>query len=601
MAKTTDSQREKIGMEKTTWNMFLNIWQHIGQRRRKKIYLLISLTIMSSCSEMLSIGAIFPFIGVITEPDKVLALPILSDMVQWLEITSSLDLIFLLSISFAILVVFAGVLRLLLMWASIRLGNAMGTDLGIDIYRKTLYQPYRVHVARGSNEIISSITQKVSAATAVIVSVVTFITSSSLFLAILMSLLLIDPIISLVAATSFSLAYFIIASNTRRRLVQNSRVIAEQQTNVMKSLQEGLGAIRDVLLDGAQEVYSNIYNRAAVELQHANSENSFISQFPRYMIETLAMLLFAFFVLIMSRRPHGLTDVLPVLGVLALGAQRLLPLMQMIYGNWSVIAGSRAALLDVIELLNQKLPETADQPEPLPLIFNHEIKFHQVSFRYEDSTPWVLDKINLVIPKRARIGIIGSTGGGKSTTLDLLMGLLEPTLGQLQVDGQAIDMSNRRAWQCTIAHVPQSIFLSDSTIAENIAFGVMPEKIDRQRVREAAKQAKAHQFIESSLHGYDTFVGERGVRLSGGQRQRIGIARALYKRASILCFDEATSALDNNTEHEVMEAVDGLDANLTLIIIAHRLTTLKNCTHIVQLEGGKIKHIGAYSNILELA
>ena len=581
--------------------MFLNLWKHIRERRRRQFYLLLILTIMSSFSEMLSLGAIFPFISIIMEPNKVLTSPILAKIFHWLEIASSLELIMLLSILFAILVVFSGTLRLLLMWVNIRLGNAIGTDLGIDIYRKTLYQPYCVHVARGSNEIISSITQKVNAATTVIVAVVTFITNVSLFIAIWITLLVIDPIISMVATAGFGMAYLIIASNTRRRLVQNSRVIAQQQTNVLKSLQEGLGAIRDVLLDGVQEVYSNIYNRAAVELQRANSENSFISQFPRYFIESLAMVLFAFLVLMMSRRPHGLIHVLPILGVLALGAQRLLPLMQMIYGNWSVIAGSRAALLDVIELLNQKLPETADQPEPLPLIFNHEIKFHQVSFRYEDSTPWVLDKINLVIPKRARIGIIGSTGGGKSTTLDLLMGLLEPTLGQLQVDGQAIDMSNRRAWQCTIAHVPQSIFLSDSTIAENIAFGVMPEKIDRQRVREAAKQAKAHQFIESSLHGYDTFVGERGVRLSGGQRQRIGIARALYKRASILCFDEATSALDNNTEHEVMEAVDGLDANLTLIIIAHRLTTLKNCTHIVQLEGGKIKHIGAYSNILELA
>ena len=218
----------------------------------------------------------------------------------------------------------------------------------------------------------------------------------------------------------------------------------------------------------------------------------------------------------------------------------------------------------------------------------NSINFNNVRFRYSKDSPWVLDGVNLTIPAGARFGFIGSTGSGKSTLLDLLMGLLKPTEGELLVDGQLINGRTLRAWQQTIAHVPQSIYLTDTTLAENIAFGVLPEDIDLKRVYEAAKQAQIAAYIESQSMGYNTLVGERGVRLSGGQRQRIGIARALYKQANILVFDEATSALDNATERSVMNAIEGLDHNLTILIIAHRLTTIKNCDTIVELENGRV-------------
>lgn len=577
------------------------LWSYISPRRRRQFFLLLGLTVLSSFAEVISLSAVLPFIGILTQPEKVFDSPSMAGIVKVLGITSGAELVLPLSIAFAVAALFAGALRLLLLWVSIRLGNATGADLSIDVYRRTLYQAYSVHVARSSSEIISGITQKVATATSVLISVVAVITSTALFIAIMVTLLAIDPMVAIIAAVSFGSAYGIIAWLTRRRLVHNSQCIAQQQTQVVKALQEGLGAIRDVLLDGSQAVYCDIYRKAVIQLQRAGGENNFISQAPRYAMEALGMALIGAFVLALSYRTGGVAAALPILAMLALGAQRLLPLMQQLYGNWSVVAGSGAALADVLALLDQPLPAQANQPAPEPLALRNAIRFDNVSFRYSSHAPWVLDGIDLTIPKGARVGIIGSTGSGKSTALDLLMGLLEPTQGAILVDGQPISHLTKCAWQRSIAHVPQNIFLADSTIAENIAFGIPLDQIDFVRVRKAAEHARLSEFIESRPDGYNAIVGERGVRLSGGQRQRIGIARALYKQASVLIFDEATSALDSGTELEVMSAIEGLSEHLTIFIIAHRLTTLRSCNVIVKLDCGRISAQYTYEQLINTA
>lgn len=576
----------------------LRLWKHVSPRRRGQFTLLLVLTVLSSFAEVVSLGAILPFIGILTQPEKVISSPWGIRLAQALGIESGAELVLPLTIGFAVAALIAGGLRLLLLWVSIRLGNATGVDLSIEVYRRTLYQAYSVHIARSSSEIISGITQKVGTATSVLISVVAFVTSTSLFVAIMGTLLVIDPIVAIFAAMGFGSAYGLIAWLTRRRLVNNSQCIAREQSQVVKALQEGLGAIRDVLLDGTQKVYGNVYRQAILRLQRAGGENTFINQAPRYAMEALGMVLIAAFVLALSHRPGGVSAALPILGMIALGAQRLLPLLQQLYGNWSVVAGSKAALADVLALLEQPLPAQASEPEPEPHALTQAIRFDRVSFQYNSTSPWVLKDVNLIIPKGARVGIIGSTGCGKSTLLDLLMGLLEPTRGQILVDGQPISIHQQRAWQRTVAHVPQSIFLADATIAANIAFGIPPELIDIERVRRAAQQARIAEFIESRPQAYSAMVGERGVRLSGGQRQRIGIARALYKQASVLIFDEATSALDNETEQSVMQAIEGLSADITLLIVAHRRTTLINCTQIVELVNGSVNRTGSYQYIV---
>jgi ATP-binding cassette subfamily B protein len=417
-------------------------------------------------------------------------------------------------------------------------------------------------------------------------------------IAILIAILFVDATIALAAFGGFGLIYALIVKLTHTRLSINGQIVAQESTNVIKSLQEGLGGIRDVLIDGRQDAYCQIYRNADQPLRRAQGGNSFISSSPRFVTEALGMLLIASLAYTLTQEPDGVSRVIPVLGALALGAQRLLPVLQQAYSSWSVILGGQASLQDTLELLDQSLPDYADQPPKKSLPFKQCICLNQLWFRYNHQAPWVLKDLNLTIAKGSRVGFIGDTGSGKSTLLDIVMGLLQPTNGAVEVDGELITAANHRDWQTHIAHVPQAIFLADSTIEENIAFGVPIAEISHARVKQAAQQAQISDVIETWPKQYQTFVGERGIRLSGGQRQRIGIARALYKQADVIVFDEATSALDSETEYSVMQATEGLGEHLTLLIIAHRLTTLKNCTQVVELDGGVIRRIGTYKEIV---
>jgi ABC-type multidrug transport system fused ATPase/permease subunit len=431
----------------------------------------------------------------------------------------------------------------------------------------------------------------------VIQSLLTLVSAMALLVALMTALLAIDPVTVSIATLVFGISYALITWATRRQVRINSQRIARESTQVLKALQEGLGGIRDVLLSGTQPIYWEIYRNADLPYRRAYASNTFIALSPRFAMEAIGMVLIAGLAYGLSRQAGGVATALPVLGALALGAQRLLPALQQIYVGWVAIAGSQNSLADAIELLDQPLPAEATTPEPEPLEFKDSISFNSVRFRYSDDGPWFC--LDLTIAKGARVGFVGRTGSGKTTTLDLLMGLLEPAKGQILVDGQSILGERRRSWQRAIAHVPQSIFLADITIAENIAFGVPRDEIDMNLVRKAARQAQIDKFIESSRKAYNELVGERGIRLSGGQRQRIGIARALYKQASVLIFDEATSSLDNATEQAVMESIESLNRDLTILIIAHRLTTVKRCDQIIELAHGKVVAQGSYEQLLE--
>lgn len=582
------------------WGLLTRLWHCLSLRRRHQFSLLMGLMLISAFAEVVSLGAVLPFLGILTAPDKVFNYPIVASIAREWGVTSSAQLVLPFTVAFAMAAMAAGFFRLLLLWAGTRLSFASGADLSIEVYRRTLYQPYRVHLARNSSEVISGITNKVDGVTfGILLSMLTLVTSIILLVAIMLALVAINPMAALASAGGFGVSYGLVAWMSRLRLRSNSQRITREQTQVVKALQEGLGGIRDVLLDGTQSVYCEIYNNSNRRLRQAQGSNVFISGSPRFVMEALGMILIAALAYILSLQVGGVAAALPVLGALALGAQRLLPALQNIYSAWATIAASHSALVDVVELLDQPLSAEQRLPNPEPLVFRESIDFDAVRFRYADDAPWVLDGLNLTISKGARVGFVGSTGSGKSTTLDLLMGLIAPTEGGLLVDGLPITGGRLRAWQRTIAHVPQSIYLADGTLAENIAFGVPAKLIDLKRVQQAARQAQIADFIESRPEGYDAFVGERGIRLSGGQRQRIGIARALYKQATVLVFDEATSALDNATEQSVIDAIEGLDRDLTVLLIAHRLTTVRRCDTIVELEQGRVVAQGAYAHLLE--
>lgn len=579
--------------------LFRRLWCHISSRRKTQFGLLLVLMVGASFAEILSIGAVLPFLAVLTAPKHVFEHPAAQYFIQTFGINSEDQLLLPLTIVFGVAALIAGGMRLLLLWLSTRLSFATGADLSINMYRRTLYQPYAVHVARNSSEVINGISGKADGVIhAIIMPTLTLLSSSAILIAILVALVSIDPIIAMVALGGFGVLYASIIWLTRKRLLMNSQLIAVKSANVIKSLQEGLGGIRDVLIDGSQATYCQIYRNADHPLRLAQGNNLFIGQSPRFGMEALAMLLIAMLAYVLAKQTDGIAQAIPMLGALALGAQRLLPVLQQAYVAWSSIKGGQASLQAALDLLDQPLPESADQPTAEPLPFKQQISLVQLSFRYKSQTPLVLNNINLNIAKGSRVGFIGTTGSGKSTLIDIVMGLLQPTEGVLEVDGQPITMLNQRNWQAHIAHVPQSIFLTDSTIEENIAFGIPQDQIDHDRVMRAAQQAQLADIIEKWPEQFQTFVGERGIRLSGGQRQRIGIARALYKQADVIIFDEATSALDNETEAAVMQAIAGLSKNLTILIIAHRLTTLKNCTEIVELGNCGIIRKGTYEEIV---
>lgn len=575
------------------------LWRHISARRRRQLGLLLILTVLASFAEVLSIGAVLPFLGALTAPERVYDHPAAQPFIRALDLSSPSQLVLPLAISFGVAAIVAGAMRLSLLWVSTRLTFATGADLSISIYRRTLYQPYAVHVARNSSEVINGISVKTTSVIyGVIVPILTLISASIMLMAILVALLSVDPIVAISAFVGFGVIYAMIIRQTRQKLMKSGQSIARESTQVVRAMQEGLGGIRDILIDGSQATYSEIYRQADLALRRAQDSSQFISQSPRYAMEALGMLLIAVLAYALNQQAGGSMRAIPVLGALALGAQRLLPVLQQAYASWSSIQSSHASLQDALDLLDQPLPEHVDLPQAQPMDYLHQISLNNLSFCYGPQAPWVLRQVSLDIVKGSRVGFVGTTGSGKSTLLDIIMGLLQPTEGHLAIDGVPVTVQNLRAWQAHIAHVPQSIFLADATVAENIAFGVPFELIDLERVRQAASKAQIATTIESWDEQYQTRVGERGVRLSGGQRQRIGIARALYKQADIIVFDEATSALDNDTERAVMHAIEGLGNELTIFMVAHRLTTLSNCTRVIELSDGRIQRIGTYAEIV---
>lgn len=557
--------------------------------------------LVSAFFEVLSLASVLPFLGILTTPQRVMTYPGVAGLMHALGIHTAQGLVLPFAAAFAVAAVFAGGFRMLVLWITTRIAYAAGSDFSIDVYRKTLYQPYWVHVASNSSDVISGITGKIGDTVNVLNNILTLSSTVVLLLFIAGALFAIDPTVAAIAIAGFGSCYGLITILTRRRLRRDSQRMAREHRQVVKALQEGLGGIRDALLDGTQPVYCEIYGKADRSLRLAQGDIAFVGGCPRFVMEAMGMVLITALAYGISRQSGGVASALPILGALAVGAQRLLPVLQQGYSAWANIVGSQASLIKVLELLDQPVSPDLLQGVRRRLTFNEELRFSNVRFRYRHDAPWVLYDYNLTIRKGSRVGFVGSTGSGKSTMLDLLMGLLIPTEGEVLVDGQPMVGERVRAWQNTIAHVPQSIFLADASLAENIAFGVPRDAIDLEAVRQAARLAQIAEFIEGGPEGYDASVGERGIRLSGGQRQRIGIARALYKQANVLVFDEATSALDNATEQSLMDAIEGLDRTVTILLIAHRLSSVRRCDLIVEMGEGRVLAQGTYEELFELS
>ena len=565
-----------------------SLWLHTSKRRHVQFFLILILMVTSSIAEVVSIGAVVPFLAILTSPEQVFQHQYMQFIIDFFQFKDPDELILPVTIAFISAAILSGFMRLLLLYATTRFPYATGADISVEAYRRTLFQDYLAHTAFNTSELINGITIKTGAVTSGILNpALIFISSVVVIIFVVAALFVVDAVVTVSALLVFGLLYGLVIVYTRSKLEENSRKIAKESTQVIKSIQEGIGGIREVLIEQNQDFYCRLYRQSDMPMRRALGNNQFIHGSPRYVIESIGIVLIAGLAYAIHLRDGGVESAIPVLGALALGAQRILPALQQLYGSYASIRSSYASFNDVLHLLSQPLPEYFCGSGSIP--FSKGIYLKNVSLYYGRAKRPILNNINMSIPKGSIVGLIGSTGGGKSTLFDIIMGLIIPSSGDIFIDDKLVDSKNRCLWQKRISHVSQNTYLSDASIEENIAFGVPADQIDYEKVRESAKLAQLSEIVESWPEKYKTLVGERGGRLSGGQRQRIGIARAIYKQSDVLILDEATSALDTKTEREVMRSIQTLSKDITILIIAHRTITLRDCDQIYSLENGKLQ------------
>jgi ABC-type multidrug transport system fused ATPase/permease subunit len=548
--------------------------------------------LLGAFAELATIGSIIPFLALLSAPAAAAHLPWPVDLLVRM-VPNSVIAAALLFMAFALL---AGVMRLLLLWVTQDFIYRLANDLTLETHRRILFQPYSFHIEHNTSSLLSSVEMVEVLVLDVLLPLMQTLISGFTAAVILAGLLYLDPATTVIATVVFSAIYILISATSGKRLAENSAILGTDYRERIRIVQESLGGIRDVIVDHSQAMHLSAFGRINARLASARATNSFMAAAPRYVVEALGMVIIAAIVVLVSRSAGGIGLALPLLGAFALGAQRLLPLIQTVYNGWSMAAGHRSVVDQVVEML--RLPIVAESEVDGALPLRRAITLEGVSFAYpgRPDAP-ALSDINLEIPKGAMIALIGRTGAGKSTLADLIMALLQPVSGRICIDGVALTPANAGAWQQNIAHVPQSIFLADTTIARNIALAFGNHSVDLPRIVKSAEQAQLHEFVETLPQGYDTIVGERGIRLSGGQRQRLGLARVIYKQSPVLVLDEATSALDYETEAAVIRALDQLRREgRTIIVIAHRRSTIGHCNLVARLGHGRLVEFGPLSD-----
>jgi len=575
---------------------------NLSRTRKIQFIALFILMLLGGVAEIISLGAIIPFLAILVDPSQAIQMPFVAWVVDVLDIYIIGNIQWQITILFIFAAVVAGVVRFFLIFYIAKFNFGVGEEIGVRVYRHALYRPYEVHTAKNSSEIVGGL-NKLDQLIWVIYGLINMVSATLMAISIVVFLVWVDPMLAVIAFSSLGSVYALVFIVARKKLAKNSADLSEATDKRIQIVQEGLNGIRDVLLTQTQTLFVSRFNKMNNKMYTAHSSNNIIGPSPRFAVESIGMVLIALFAYISVNSGKDMAFIIPMLGALALGAQRLMPLVQQIYQGWAHFIGSIDLLYDVAELLQnvndgQKVQHRVNGKSG-DIFLEDNLRLENISFKYKLGNKKILNDINLTIKKGTKVGFIGSTGSGKSTIVDIIMGLISPAAGSVFVDNVSLNSEKALAWQRQIAHVSQEIFLLDASFMENIAFGISPDKIDKDKVKEAATIANISSVIEETAESYQTMVGEGGVRLSGGQRQRIGIARALYRNAPILVLDEATSALDSDTEHRIIQAINNYACDITVIMIAHRTSTLMNCDWIYRLENGKIEAEGNPVEILQ--
>lgn len=587
----------------------IELFQLLTPEQRKRFYSMQLLVVLMAFMELIGIASIGPFMALVADTNLLENNVTLNKIYLLSGLSNPSDFLFANGVGVLAMLAIASFVSIFTTWRLSIFSMQAGTEIADRLYEHYLQQSWLFHSTGSSAQLTKQISTESNRVTHSLI-VPAMQLNSRLVLTIIISIAVIsyNPIIALVGLLMFGTGYVVIYQLIRKRLIANGVNISSTSTQRFRLMNEGFGGIKDILILGRNKHFIQKFHEQGKTLARAQGTTTAFSQVPRYFMELIAFGAMIGLVLVLLKLENGeLSKVLPVLAVYALAGFKLLPALQQIYGSITTIKGGIAAFesikpdLIASQTTSNKHSKTNQNKscEPLDINQSTALKLSQVTFTYPNKHQPALNNVDMDIPINATVGIVGESGSGKSTTIDLILGLLQPDKGQLYLDNQEINASNMRQWQQQIGFVPQSIYLSEGTIAENIAFGLSTAEINIKQVKEAAQLAHLDKLIASLDKGLDTKVGERGVQLSGGQRQRIGIARALYNQASILVFDEATSALDGITEKIIMDAIHELSGEKTIIMIAHRLKTVQKCDIIYMMDKGKVVDKGTYEQLLE--
>jgi ABC-type multidrug transport system fused ATPase/permease subunit len=569
------------------------------RERRQLIFVFLALLAMGFI-ELIGVGSISPFISVVSNPGIIHTNEYLELIYDHFNFESDRGFIIAFGIGVIIVLTLSNIcLSFVTLIINLYSGKRWHS-ISVRLLEKYLCQPYvfylNVNTADLSKKILNEVQTFVQRVLGVLLQ---FISSSIISLSIIILLIIINPLLALITSLILGLLYVIVFSFVRKTIARKG---IERNTNNSlryKYINEIFGGIKDIKIFGKEKVFLDFFSRPSKKFVMNDSIMDVINELPKYLLETFAFAGIILVIIIMTASGNRIDDFLPVLTVYAFGAYRLLPTLQKIF---KAIASMKYSF-PIVENLYQdfkELPKGTPLTDNLPpkMDFSRDISLKNISYSYPNASKIIIKNQSLKIESNTSIAIVGSTGCGKTTLADIILGLLEPQEGKIYVDDTEINDTNRKSWQKNLGYVPQSIYLTDDTIRNNIAFGLRPEEIDNDRIIKAAKIANIHDFISGELsEGYNTVIGERGIRLSGGQRQRIGIARAAYHDPLVFVLDEATSALDSLTENAVMDAIKYLSHKKTIIIIAHRITTVKNCDIIYLMDKGIIVDYGAYDEL----
>ncbi len=563
--------------------------KYLPRKRKSQFVFLALLSLLGGFAEIASVGMVVPFLAALLDPARFAPFAFANS--NWaISRLTQYEWAVLITVLFCVMVLISGLLRMLVLYANNRFCFALGHDLSLLAYRNTMHEAYAIHTQRNSSKVINVLTTSINEVIFyVILPCLTMFSSGMIMIAISAVLIVVVPAYALGSLVLLAAIYIALTLSLRAKLQKNSSLITVSQVGSQKLIQESLMGIREIVVDEAQETFISYFQEYDKKMRTAQYQNQFMGQGPRFFLEMMGMLLIAGLAFVMvTAMKTGVGATISVLAVMAIGLQRLLPVAQSFYQSWTSLQGAKSSLDDTLHLLRESSASVSRKSETELLAMGASVSLVNVSFKYPGRETETLSNVNLTIPKGAAVGIVGKTGAGKSTLIDIILGLQLPIAGFVTIDGAVLTPVGMASWRRQVAHVPQSIFLLDASISENVAFGVASSAIDHGRVVEICQQVGLDTFIQALPDAYACAVGERGVQMSGGQRQRLAIARALYKDASVLVFDEATSALDVKTEQDIVDLLYSYRPGLTMIFVAHRLSTIERCDMLVELIDGKL-------------